>query len=86
MTSNIGSNIIQDNFQDMEDDERDEIIGKTKNLGQIIIVRDLGVKRPSTVKKTSVIVKNASLQRVLVNTLSDWIGIFLVKRDQHGSV
>ena len=62
------------------------IIGKTKNLGQIIIVRDLGVKRPSTVKKTSVIVKNASLQRVLVNTLSDWIGIFLAKRDQHGSV
>jgi len=31
MTSNIGSNIIQDNFQDLEDDERDEIIGKTKN-------------------------------------------------------
>ncbi|MFI5139109.1 MAG: ATP-dependent chaperone ClpB [Sphingobacteriales bacterium] len=31
MTSNIGSNIIQDNFQDMEDSERDEIIGKTKN-------------------------------------------------------
>lgn len=31
MTSNIGSNIIQENFQELEDDNRDEIIAKTKN-------------------------------------------------------
>jgi ATP-dependent Clp protease ATP-binding subunit ClpB len=31
MTSNIGSNIIQENFQDIEDDNRDSIIAKTKN-------------------------------------------------------
>jgi len=31
MTSNIGSHIIQENFQDLEDNNRDEIIAKTKN-------------------------------------------------------
>src|SRR6195952_1494692 len=31
MTSNIGSNIIQENFQNMDDDDRDGIIAKTKN-------------------------------------------------------
>jgi ATP-dependent Clp protease ATP-binding subunit ClpB len=31
MTSNIGSNIIQENFQDLEDNNRDSIIAKTKN-------------------------------------------------------
>lgn len=31
MTSNIGSNIIQENFQEIEDDNRDSIIAKTKN-------------------------------------------------------
>jgi len=31
MTSNIGSNIIQENFQELEDDNRDSIIAKTKN-------------------------------------------------------
>ena len=31
MTSNIGSNIIQDNFTDLNDDNRDSIIAKTKN-------------------------------------------------------
>ncbi|WP_184542942.1 ATP-dependent chaperone ClpB [Mucilaginibacter sp. FT3.2] len=31
MTSNIGSNIIQENFQSLEDQNRDELIAKTKN-------------------------------------------------------
>src|ERR1700750_1419654 len=31
MTSNIGSNLIQENFQELEDDNRDSIIAKTKN-------------------------------------------------------
>ena len=31
MTSNIGSNIIQENFQDFEDSDKDEVIAKTKN-------------------------------------------------------
>ena len=31
MTSNIGSNIIQENFQTLEDDNREELIAKTKN-------------------------------------------------------
>ncbi|WDF81406.1 ATP-dependent chaperone ClpB [Mucilaginibacter sp. KACC 22773] len=31
MTSNIGSNIIQENFQALEDSNRDELIAKTKN-------------------------------------------------------
>jgi len=31
MTSNIGSNIIQENFQEMDDDDRDGIIAKTKS-------------------------------------------------------
>ena len=31
MTSNIGSNIISENFQELDDDNRDEIIAKTKN-------------------------------------------------------
>ena len=31
MTSNIGSNIIQENFQDLQDDNREEVIAKTKN-------------------------------------------------------
>jgi ATP-dependent Clp protease ATP-binding subunit ClpB len=31
MTSNIGSNLIQENFQDLEDKNRDEVIAKTKN-------------------------------------------------------
>jgi ATP-dependent Clp protease ATP-binding subunit ClpB len=31
MTSNIGSNIIQENFQTLEDSNRDELIAKTKN-------------------------------------------------------
>lgn len=31
MTSNIGSNIIQENFQGLEDKNRDEVIAKTKN-------------------------------------------------------
>jgi ATP-dependent Clp protease ATP-binding subunit ClpB len=31
MTSNIGSNIIQENFQDLEDKNRDAVIAKTKN-------------------------------------------------------
>jgi ATP-dependent Clp protease ATP-binding subunit ClpB len=31
MTSNIGSNIIQENFQNLEDANRDELIAKTKN-------------------------------------------------------
>ncbi|WP_461452366.1 ATP-dependent chaperone ClpB [Mucilaginibacter sp.] len=31
MTSNIGSNIIQENFQNLEDDNRDNILAKTKN-------------------------------------------------------
>src|SRR5476651_535506 len=31
MTSNIGSNIIQDNFTDLNDNNRDEVIAKTKN-------------------------------------------------------
>jgi ATP-dependent Clp protease ATP-binding subunit ClpB len=31
MTSNIGSNIIQENFRDLEDKNRDEVIAKTKN-------------------------------------------------------
>ena len=30
MTSNIGSNIISENFQDLDDDNRDEIVAKTK--------------------------------------------------------
>ncbi len=31
MTSNIGSNIIQENFSELEDNNRDEVIAKTKN-------------------------------------------------------
>ncbi|RYE21695.1 MAG: AAA family ATPase, partial [Sphingobacteriales bacterium] len=31
MTSNIGSNVIQENFQTLDDDNRDEVIAKTKN-------------------------------------------------------
>jgi ATP-dependent Clp protease ATP-binding subunit ClpB len=31
MTSNIGSNLIMDNFQELEDDNRDEVVAKTKN-------------------------------------------------------
>jgi len=31
MTSNIGSNIIQDNFQGYEEKDKDEVIAKTKN-------------------------------------------------------
>ncbi|WP_114937969.1 ATP-dependent chaperone ClpB [Mucilaginibacter endophyticus] len=31
MTSNIGSNIIQENFQNLEDTNRDELVAKTKN-------------------------------------------------------
>jgi len=31
MTSNIGSHIIQENFQEIEDENRDAIIAKTKN-------------------------------------------------------
>jgi ATP-dependent Clp protease ATP-binding subunit ClpB len=31
MTSNIGSNIIQENFQTLEDNNREELIAKTKN-------------------------------------------------------
>ncbi|MFD0767225.1 ATP-dependent chaperone ClpB [Mucilaginibacter lutimaris] len=31
MTSNIGSNIIQENFQELEDNNREEVIAKTKN-------------------------------------------------------
>ena len=31
MTSNIGSHIIQENFENLEDDNRDSIIAKTKN-------------------------------------------------------
>jgi len=31
MTSNIGSNIIQDNFQDLDEDNHDEVVAKTKN-------------------------------------------------------
>jgi len=31
MTSNIGSNIISENFQDLDDENRDEIVAKTKN-------------------------------------------------------
>ncbi|SEM67280.1 ATP-dependent Clp protease ATP-binding subunit ClpB [Mucilaginibacter gossypiicola] len=31
MTSNIGSNIIQENFQNLEDENRDELVAKTKN-------------------------------------------------------
>lgn len=31
MTSNIGSHLIQDNFKELNDDNRDEVIAKTKN-------------------------------------------------------
>jgi ATP-dependent Clp protease ATP-binding subunit ClpB len=31
MTSNIGSHIIQDNFEDMVDDNKEEVMAKTKN-------------------------------------------------------
>ncbi len=31
MTSNIGSNVIQDNFQDLNDRNHDEVVAKTKN-------------------------------------------------------
>jgi ATP-dependent Clp protease ATP-binding subunit ClpB len=31
MTSNIGSNIIQENFENLQDENRDEIVAKTKN-------------------------------------------------------
>ena len=31
MTSNIGSNIIQENFQEFDDSDKDEVIAKTKN-------------------------------------------------------
>ncbi|RYY35172.1 MAG: AAA family ATPase, partial [Sphingobacteriaceae bacterium] len=31
MTSNIGSNIIQENFQELEDENRDEVVAKTKS-------------------------------------------------------
>jgi ATP-dependent Clp protease ATP-binding subunit ClpB len=31
MTSNIGSNIIQENFTDMDEDNHDEVVAKTKN-------------------------------------------------------
>ena len=31
MTSNIGSNIIQENFEDLQDENRDEVVAKTKN-------------------------------------------------------
>jgi ATP-dependent Clp protease ATP-binding subunit ClpB len=31
MTSNIGSNLIMDNFQELEDSNRDEVVAKTKN-------------------------------------------------------
>lgn len=31
MTSNIGSNIIQENFQELEDENRDSVMAKTKN-------------------------------------------------------
>jgi len=31
MTSNIGSNIIQENFHDFEDSDKDEVMAKTKN-------------------------------------------------------
>jgi ATP-dependent Clp protease ATP-binding subunit ClpB len=31
MTSNIGSNIIQENFQELDDENREEVIAKTKN-------------------------------------------------------
>ena len=36
MTSNIGSNLIQENFQDFDDQDRDEVIAKTK--GQLFDV------------------------------------------------
>lgn len=31
MTSNIGSHLIQDNFKELSDENRDEVIAKTKN-------------------------------------------------------
>lgn len=31
MTSNIGSNVIQENFQDFEDSDKEQVIAKTKN-------------------------------------------------------
>ena len=31
MTSNIGSHLIQENFKDLDDSNRDEVIAKTKN-------------------------------------------------------
>ena len=31
MTSNIGSHLIQDNFKILDDENRDEVIAKTKN-------------------------------------------------------
>lgn len=31
MTSNIGSHLIQDNFKNLSDENRDEVIAKTKN-------------------------------------------------------
>ncbi|ASU34218.1 ATP-dependent chaperone ClpB [Mucilaginibacter xinganensis] len=31
MTSNIGSNLIMDNFQELQDSNRDEVVAKTKN-------------------------------------------------------
>jgi len=31
MTSNIGAHLIQDNFKDLSDENRDEVIAKTKN-------------------------------------------------------
>jgi len=31
MTSNIGSNVIQDNFQELDEDNHDEVVAKTKN-------------------------------------------------------
>ena len=69
MTSNIGSHLIQENFKGLDDDNRDEIIAKTKNELFDLLKQTI---RPEFLNRIDELIMFTPLNR---NELRDIVGL-----------
>ena len=68
MTSNIGSNLIQDNFKNLSDDNRDEVIAKTKNELFELLKQTI---RPEFLNRIDELIMFTPLQRSEIRSIVD---------------
>ncbi|MFI5453571.1 ATP-dependent chaperone ClpB [Pedobacter sp. UC225_61] len=68
MTSNIGSHLIQDNFKDLDDENRDEVIAKTKNELFEVLKQTI---RPEFLNRIDELIMFTPLQRSEIRNIVD---------------